>query len=199
MQMQAAEKKRPKEEKDILHRLRPFARLQTAEDYEVFSTDMLCMSIDILTRFATDLFQLDESILRKKIQDLQHYRRMGLTTAADIDKYENDVVKRVCPAIIALSFVVSKVTSPIFLQTQAKANMSRDYYSSERLSQLRAAGGRQSSVTDSRRAHSLAGESEARKSHERELSPKPHTGGMSASAIRKPRTYPNFQLSRTQF
>jgi len=42
--MQAAEKKRPKEEKEILHRLRPFARLQTAEDYETFSTDILCMS-----------------------------------------------------------------------------------------------------------------------------------------------------------
>jgi transcriptional adapter 2-alpha len=40
--LQAAEKKRPKEEKDIVHRLRPFARLQTAEDYEVFSTDILC-------------------------------------------------------------------------------------------------------------------------------------------------------------
>ncbi|KIM78832.1 hypothetical protein PILCRDRAFT_823942 [Piloderma croceum F 1598] len=148
--MQAAEKKRPKEEKDIVHRLRPFARLQTAEDYEMFSADMLY-----------------ESMLRKKIQELQHYRRMGLTTAADIDKYESDIVRR----------------------TQAKANMSRDYYSSERLSQLRAAGGRQSSVSDSRRAHSLAGESDARKSHERELSPKPSNPGASASAIRRPRTF----------
>lgn len=40
-QMQAAEKKRPREEREFLHRLRPFARLQTAEDYEAFSTDML--------------------------------------------------------------------------------------------------------------------------------------------------------------
>lgn len=42
MQMQAADKKRPREEREILHRLRPFARLQTAEDYESFATDMLC-------------------------------------------------------------------------------------------------------------------------------------------------------------
>jgi transcriptional adapter 2-alpha len=42
LKMQAAEKKRSKEEKDILHRLRPFARLQTAEDYEAFSADILC-------------------------------------------------------------------------------------------------------------------------------------------------------------
>jgi transcriptional adapter 2-alpha len=40
--MQAAEKKRPKEEKEIANRLRPFARLQTAEDYEVFVTDIIC-------------------------------------------------------------------------------------------------------------------------------------------------------------
>lgn len=77
--MQAAEKKRPKDEKDIVHRLRPFARLGSADDYEVFQADILY-----------------ESMLRKKIQDLQFYRRMGLTTAADIDKYENDVIKRVC-------------------------------------------------------------------------------------------------------
>lgn len=42
LQMQAVEKKRPKEEKDIVNRLRPFARLQTAEDYEVFVADILC-------------------------------------------------------------------------------------------------------------------------------------------------------------
>jgi hypothetical protein len=42
LKMQAAEKKRAKEEKDIVQRLRPFARLQTAEDYEVFAADILC-------------------------------------------------------------------------------------------------------------------------------------------------------------
>lgn len=39
----------------------------------------------------------DESFLRRRIQELQHYRRMGLRTAADIDKYEQDVIKRVRP------------------------------------------------------------------------------------------------------
>jgi transcriptional adapter 2-alpha len=43
-QVQAADKKRPREEREILHRLRPFARLQTADDYEAFAADMLCMS-----------------------------------------------------------------------------------------------------------------------------------------------------------
>ncbi|EIW83540.1 hypothetical protein CONPUDRAFT_53341 [Coniophora puteana RWD-64-598 SS2] len=106
--MQAAEKKRPKDEKEILQRLRPFARLQTAEDYEAFSTDILY-----------------EAMLRKRIQDLQHYRRMGLLTPGDIDKYEVDFQRR----------------------QQAKANLTRDYYSSERLSQLR--GGRDSHERES--------------------------------------------------
>lgn len=117
--MQAAEKKRPKEEKDVVNRLRPFARLQTAEDYEVFVADIIY-----------------EAVLRKRIQELQHYRRMGLTTAADIDKYEHDTIRRV--------------------------NMARDYYPSERLNQLRAGGSGR--------------ESEGRKSHERESTPKLVTG-----------------------
>lgn len=37
----------------------------------------------------------DEVSLRKKIQELQTYRRLGLTTPADIEKYEVDLAKRV--------------------------------------------------------------------------------------------------------
>ncbi|EJF65013.1 hypothetical protein DICSQDRAFT_124344 [Dichomitus squalens LYAD-421 SS1] len=113
-QMQAADKKRAKEEKDILHRLRPFARLQTADDFEHFQADILY-----------------EHMLRKRIQELQHYRRMGLRTPADIEKYEADLVKRTHPPDKA----------------NAKANMAaRDYYSERRL-----AGGRASSGPDPRR------------------------------------------------
>ncbi|KAH9858910.1 hypothetical protein C2E23DRAFT_768628 [Lenzites betulinus] len=101
-QMQAAEKKRPKEEKDILHRLRPFARLQTAEDFEEFQADILY-----------------EHMLRKRIQELQHYRRMGLRTPADIEKYEFDVAKR----------------------ASTKANLSRDYYVDRRVAGARASSG----------------------------------------------------------
>jgi transcriptional adapter 2-alpha len=43
-QMQAIEKKRPKEDKEIVHRLKPFAKIQTAEDFEVFSMDIVCTS-----------------------------------------------------------------------------------------------------------------------------------------------------------
>ncbi|KAJ6611742.1 hypothetical protein B0H10DRAFT_342084 [Mycena sp. CBHHK59/15] len=127
--MQAAEKKRPKEEKDLLHRLRPFARLQTAEDYESFSTDILY-----------------EAILRKKIQDLQQYRRLGLSTAADIERYLNDLTKR----------------------TQVKTNPSRDYYALEK-PQNRTMG-RQSSGPD--RSSLAPFDSEGRKSHDREMTPR---------------------------
>lgn len=37
----------------------------------------------------------DESMLRRRIQELQHYRRLGLTSSADIEKYENDLYHRV--------------------------------------------------------------------------------------------------------
>lgn len=43
-------------------------------------------------------------MLRKKIQDLQQYRRLGLSTAADIDKYINDVAKRVRTFIFLAPF-----------------------------------------------------------------------------------------------
>jgi transcriptional adapter 2-alpha len=47
-QLQANDKKRPKEEKDLLTRLRPFAKLQTAEDFEVFVADILCETSSLL-------------------------------------------------------------------------------------------------------------------------------------------------------
>ncbi|KAL4267447.1 Transcriptional adapter 2 [Pleurotus pulmonarius] len=75
--MAAAEKKRPREEKELVHRLKPFAKLQTAEDFEVFTTDILY-----------------EAMLRKQIQELQSYRRLGLQTVADIDKYQVDLNNR---------------------------------------------------------------------------------------------------------
>ncbi|KAF9023968.1 hypothetical protein BDZ89DRAFT_1102588 [Hymenopellis radicata] len=75
--MQAADKKRSREERDILHRLRPFSQLQTAKDYEDFSNDILY-----------------EALLRHRIAELQSFRRLGLQTAGDIEKYKTDVQKR---------------------------------------------------------------------------------------------------------
>ncbi|KAI0319010.1 hypothetical protein OF83DRAFT_871355 [Amylostereum chailletii] len=129
--MQAADKKRPKEEREIIHRLRPFAKLQTAEDYEVFCADILY-----------------EAMLRKRIAELQQYRRLGLLNEADIKKWEEDTYKR----------------------SQAKANMSRDYISSERIQQLRAGSGRSSLGPEGRR------DADSRKSHDPDMAKAGGTG-----------------------
>ena len=73
------------------------------------------------------------------------------------------------------------------IQIQAKASLSaRDYYSSERL-QLRA-GGRHSSGPDARASlASMGADSDSRKSHEPEMTPK---GMVSvAGSARKPRAF----------
>ncbi|KAL5507564.1 ADA2 [Sanghuangporus vaninii] len=111
--MQALEKRRPKEEKDIAQRLKPLAKLQTADDYDQFVDGIIW-----------------ESILRKRIQDLQFYRRMGLRTATDIERYELDVQKR----------------------AQAKANLAATSY--DRL-QLRVGSNRGSAGPDGRRQGSV--------------------------------------------
>lgn len=102
--MQAADKKRPREEKDIVHRLRPFAKLQSAADYEVFCADIVCKSYVIPSRSAS-LSQFkpqDEAMLRKRIQELQTYRRHGLRSAGDIEKYDTDLAKRVHHCLILI-------------------------------------------------------------------------------------------------
>lgn len=78
--MMAADKKRTKEERELYHRMRPFARLQTSADYENFATDIL-----------------HEGALRAKIQELQQNRRLGLLTLADISTYKSDLEKRTQP------------------------------------------------------------------------------------------------------
>ena len=51
-----------------------------------------------------------EAILRKRIQELQHYRRMGLRTVADIERYDADVARRVCALIPTLYSIYSIYT-----------------------------------------------------------------------------------------
>ena len=41
-------------------------------------------------------------MLRKRIQELQTYRRLGLRSAGDIEKYDADLARRVHPALIFL-------------------------------------------------------------------------------------------------
>jgi len=75
--MLAADKKRPKEEREFVHKFRPYAKLQTAEDYDEFVNGMLY-----------------ESALRRRIQELQHYRRLGISSSAEVEKYETELYHR---------------------------------------------------------------------------------------------------------
>ena len=133
----------------------------------------------------THCLPVDEHMLRKRIQDLQHYRRMGLRTSADIEKYDADVIKR---ASRLLSNRPLNVAADGIKKANVKANMAaRDYYSERRL-----AGGRASSGPDPRRG-SMDGD------HEREATPKLSAGGASGTGppARKMRTstFPCLSLS----
>lgn len=75
--IQAIERKRPRDERDLVNKLKPFARLQSAQEHE---------------RFVDGLVY--EMSLRKRINELQEYRRMGVTTFADAEMYEKDKAAR---------------------------------------------------------------------------------------------------------
>ncbi|KAG8925917.1 Transcriptional adapter ada2 [Tulasnella sp. 408] len=80
----AEKEKEKKAERDFINKHKPFARLQTASDYETFVEGLLY-----------------EVSLRKRIQELQEYRRMGITTLAEAEKYEKDKAQgiRVVPPL----------------------------------------------------------------------------------------------------
>jgi len=75
--IQAAERKLPKEIRDLVIRIKPFARLQTATDHEQFQEGLIY-----------------EMALRKRVAELQEYRRMGITTLADAERYEKEKAAR---------------------------------------------------------------------------------------------------------
>ncbi|KAJ3209305.1 Transcriptional adapter ada2 [Dinochytrium kinnereticum] len=71
------EKKRPKEEKDLLNRIRVFAKMQTADDFDKFTEGLL-----------------HEQKLRARIAQLQEHRRMGITGLKEAADYERDKLQR---------------------------------------------------------------------------------------------------------
>ncbi|KAJ1557916.1 Transcriptional adapter ada2, partial [Cladochytrium tenue] len=73
----ATEKKRSREEKELLHRTRVLAKLQTAADYEAFMEGLY-----------------REQSLRQRIAELQEYRRMGLTSLKEAQDYDRDKQQR---------------------------------------------------------------------------------------------------------
>ncbi|KAJ1719695.1 Transcriptional adapter ada2 [Coemansia erecta] len=74
---QSIEKKRPKDERDLLNKIKVFARMQTREDFDEFATGLL-----------------NEHTLRQRIAQLQEWRRNGITTIADGSQYEVEKSQR---------------------------------------------------------------------------------------------------------
>ena len=76
-QIVANERRKPKEERDLLLRTKPFARIQSSDDYDAF--------VDGLAY---------ELTLRKRIAELQEYRRNGITSLAEAERFERDKAQR---------------------------------------------------------------------------------------------------------
>ncbi|RKO92336.1 hypothetical protein BDK51DRAFT_20270 [Blyttiomyces helicus] len=69
--------RRAKEEKDIITKMRVFAKVQTAQDAELMNEGLL-----------------NELKIRQRIAQLQECRRMGVTKLSDIQEYEQDKANR---------------------------------------------------------------------------------------------------------
>jgi transcriptional adapter 2-alpha len=76
--IQSIEKKRPKEEKELYQKYRVFAKMQTAQDFDDFMDGMI-----------------NELRLRQRIQSLQEYLRMGISSHKEAQDYEKEKLQRV--------------------------------------------------------------------------------------------------------
>lgn len=68
--IQKAERKKSKEDREIINALKPFARFNTAEDHEKIVNNLL-----------------KERMLREAIQQLTYFKSKGLTSLEQIEKY----------------------------------------------------------------------------------------------------------------
>ncbi|KAH8656214.1 hypothetical protein BGZ60DRAFT_495411 [Tricladium varicosporioides] len=73
----AADKKRTKEERDLLNKAKPFARMMNHDDFEEFNSGLI-----------------HELNLRQAISQLQEWRNVGVRTLKEGEKYEADKVQR---------------------------------------------------------------------------------------------------------
>lgn len=73
----AGERRRPKEERDLLARIKHFSTLQTAMDFEELYQN-LCY----------------EEALKKVVRQLQQYRTLGITTLSEAARYESELAER---------------------------------------------------------------------------------------------------------
>ncbi len=75
--LQSKEKRKPKDERELLARLRVFARYQSPQEHEQFVQGVL-----------------EAKRLRKRIEQLQQYRRLGIRTQAEAMAYEAEKRRR---------------------------------------------------------------------------------------------------------
>lgn len=102
------DRKRPKDERELVQRYKVFAKLQTALDFEILTEGLICKLFDP-SRGGSRADQLDEHNLRKRIAELQEYRRVGITTAAEAEAYDHAKAARV--SIEVLGIVSNKLTN----------------------------------------------------------------------------------------
>ncbi|KZV95192.1 hypothetical protein EXIGLDRAFT_834457 [Exidia glandulosa HHB12029] len=72
------EKEKEQQPKDFVAKFKAFARLQSAEDYEAFLNGMIY-----------------ELMLRKRIMNLQEWRRLGLTSPQEVERYDRERQQRI--------------------------------------------------------------------------------------------------------
>ncbi|EJD36036.1 hypothetical protein AURDEDRAFT_188495 [Auricularia subglabra TFB-10046 SS5] len=71
------DKDKEQQPKEFVAKFKAFARLQTAEDYEGFLNGMIY-----------------ELLLRKRIMNLQEWRRLGITSPQEVEKHERERLQR---------------------------------------------------------------------------------------------------------
>ena len=81
----AIDKKRTKEQRDLHHKLKPFARIMSHPDFVTFSEDLE-----------------KEQNLRQAITQLQEWRRMRISTLATGEKYEGEKASRMARSAQAM-------------------------------------------------------------------------------------------------
>jgi len=75
--VQAAERKRPKEDRDLTSNLNVFIQLLPRSEFDELLNGLL-----------------EENATRRRIEELKHYRSIGLKTTHEIEQYENDKRKK---------------------------------------------------------------------------------------------------------
>jgi len=84
------EKRWTKDDRDIIQKTKPLARLQNAADYEILTEGLTCMSLFLIGAKCSV-----ENKLRHRIKELQEFRRNGCITLDQGVKYDRDKAARV--------------------------------------------------------------------------------------------------------